>query len=671
MNAELPPAAPDVVAAAVESLTSRLRKKLDAAIETYAAVPVTVDGGALRIRCGEDAEVTLTPGPSGAVTDAEQAVCSCLLAPRCLHRAAVLSACPVADADATADAETEVESSDTATGLHGGQGGTPSADDPQAAGTTGTPAVGGPIATAVPGEGTSRADAIGATRAAGATGPTGSTGAPSGAGRTSGTGGAKNTTGTPRAPEAKTPTLAQVAAANDLWAATATVLAAGVPAAGAVPQAELLRAAHTARLAGLHRAEAAALRVVRGLRGARARHDGHRLADLVANVRELLLTTGLLSAADPDPALVGTARRAYRPGGSLRVHGVCREPVISATGYGGVVTHLVSDDGRWCSIADVKPGGPARARGAATATVALGSGTLNHAQLSRGGLLISGATLSPDGRLGSGKGVRATPLPGLSWTSDPLAALFTRPLAEAVAERLTGSPGADPEQAEQAARTLIGCDLVLVGAAGDHLLARELSPAGQSAAEGLLVRLTPANGHPDLAHTANFRQLAARPGLRLRVLGRLEPDRAATLRPLAVGPAPDTEATLRLPDGWQGHADLGYDRLQGAHFPPPDALPTMDGLVGVPTDPLAEAPLWRLRRLVEVAVSGGRRAVAEPARDGDRNGGGAALRRSGFHAAADLSTALTAEADRRSRDVFGRVTNPDPDRYARAWLATA
>lgn len=155
------------------------------------------------------------------------------------------------------------------------------------------------------------------------------------------------------------------------------------------------------------------------------------------------------------------------------------------------------------------------------------------------------------------------------------------------------------------------------------------------------------------------------------MLGHLEPDRAATLRPLAIGPAPDTDATLRLPDDWQGHADLGYDRLQGTHFPPPDALPAVDGLGGVPTDPLAEAPLWRLRRLVEVAVSGGRRAVAEPARDGDRNGGGAALRRSGFRAAADLSTALTAEADRRSRDVFGRITDPDPDRYARAWLATA
>lgn len=149
------------------------------------------------------------------------------------------------------------------------------------------------------------------------------------------------------------------------------------------------------------------------------------------------------------------------------------------------------------------------------------------------------------------------------------------------------------------------------------------------------------------------------------------PCRAADLRCHVLPGRPSRLRQGRPGKAWQGHADLGYDRLQGAHFPPPSALPSTNGLAGIPTDPLAEAPLWRLRRLVEVAVSGGRRALAEPARDGDRNGGGAALRRTGFRAAADLAAALTAEADRRSRDVFGRITDPDPDRYARAWLATA
>ncbi|MEU9395430.1 hypothetical protein AB0D86_36225 [Streptomyces sp. NPDC048324] len=616
MNTELPPVAPDVVAAAVEQLTSRLRKKLDATIETYLTLPVTTDGTVRRVRCGEDAEVTLTPGPSGAITDAAQAECSCLLAPRCLHRTAVLGAAPVADSDAVADP----------------------GDQP--------PKGGAEVAEPDGGAGESRTSGTDAT-AASPTGPT-----------------STDTT----APPPVAPTTAQVTAASGLWAAAAAVLAAGVPGAGAVPQAELLRAAHTARLAGLHRAEAAALRVVRALRAARARHDGHRLADLVAALRELLLTSGLLAASDPDPSLVGTARRSYRPGGSLKVHGVCREPVISATGYGGVVTHVLADDGRWFSVSDVKPGGPARARGAATASVALGSGSLDHAQLSRGGLLISGATLSPDGRLGAGKGVRATPVAGLSWTSGALARLFARPLAQAAAARLAA--GDDAERTGPEAAELIGCDVVLVGAAEDHLLARELTTQGADG-EGLLIRLVPANGHPELAHAANFRKLASRPGLRLRVVGRLDPDRAATLRPLAVGPVPDGAATLLLPPEWAGHADLGYDRLEGAHFPPAGELQPVEGPTVLPPDPVAEAPLWRLRRLVEVAVSGGRRTAAEPARNGDRASGAAALRRSGFRTAADLADALASEADRRSRDVFGRTQQADPDAYARVWLSAA
>lgn len=685
MNAELPPVAPDVVAAAVEALTSRLRKKLDAAIESYATVPVTTDGDVRRVRCGEDAEVTLTPGASGAVTEAEQAVCSCLLAPRCLHRTAVLGACPVADAELLAGGDGDADP--TAEGTTGGDDGPPadagSADDTREPTTSATS-----TSSATP-EATTSAS----TPSAGSTPHPDAT--------------------TPVTPPTA-PTAAQVAAARGLWTAAAAVLAAGVPAAGAVPQAELLRAAHTARLAGLHRAEAAALRVVRGLRGARARHESHRLADLVAALSELLLTSGLLARGETDAALLGTARRAYRPGGALRVHGVCREPVISATGYGGVVTHVLSDDGRWLSVSDVKPGGVGRAKGAGTATVAIGSGSLDHARLARGGLLISGATLSPDGRLGAGKGVRATPVPGLAWTSGPLAALFARPLGEVVAERLADAPDVDPEQRERHVRELVGCDLVVVGTADGRLIARE-APAGRPDEEGVLLRLAPANGHPELPHTANLRQLGARPGLRVRVIGRLESDRAATLRPLAVAPLPDTGATLRLPTEWGGHADLGYDRLEGFHFPSAETLaetvtsagaktvtetsadtgtgtsaeasgeastvtpsgtssetvPQAAAPLVLPPDPLAEAPLWRLRRSVEVAVSGGRRAAAEPARDGDRSGAGAALRRGGFRTAADLADGLATEADRRSRDVFGRTGEPDPDGYARAWLAAA
>ncbi|GAA3070178.1 SWIM zinc finger family protein [Streptosporangium carneum] len=671
----LPAVEPHVAAAAVEDLTPRLRKKLDAAVERCVALPVVADGRTVSVNWGEDAVVTLVPGRSGVVVDPGAALCSCLLAPRCLHRAAVLTACPVADTDADTDVESGAESAGRDADTAGDAGAVLDEDTTAHAATTARAGAGS----------ASRAGRVegGAQEAGGAPAP-------------------DQESGSPRADTPTGPTAGQVAAAAEVREAAVAVLVAGVPGAGAVLQAELLRAAHTARLAGLPRAEAAALRVVRGLRAARERHDGHRLTDLASALRDLLLTSGRIAAADSDPALLGTTRRAYRQGEGLRVHGVCREPVISATGYGGVVTHLVAEDGRWFSVADVRPGGAARARGAGTATVTLGAATVNHAQLARGGLLISGATISPEGRLGSGRGVRATPVAGLPWSQGPLAALFARTLAQAADARLSSDLWGDPQAAEEANRP-VGCDLVIVGAEGDRLLARELprsegpartesgtgNPAdsepgtgggevpgdGPFPPRGPLIRLVAANPHPDLAHVENLRQLASRPGLRVRVIGRLDPDRAATMRPLAVGPVPGPGPTLRLPAEWLGRADLGYDRLRGSHLPSRDDCPPNPGTESeggtADADPVAGSPLWRVRRLVELAVSGGRRAVAESARGGDSLAQSAPLRRAGFETAAELFVALTEEADRRARDVFGRLVDTEGDRYAWSWLAAA
>jgi SWIM zinc finger len=678
------------VAAAVEALTSRLRKKLDAAVEQYAALPVEVDGAEVRITCGEDAVVTLSPGASGVVEEEGQARCSCLLAPRCLHRAAVLSACPLADAPAATQVlppesgQPEAHAPAPATdppSPHASPASDPASPaSPQASPASRQASAASPQDPPPESRGAEglAAGGSGPSRIA-AGGPAGPTPGPAPAPAPAPAG--SPTAHTASAPAHPAPSPAQVAAAAGLWAAGAAVLALGVPAAGAVPQAELLRAAHSARLAGLPRAEAAALRVVRGLRSAREQRVGSHLADLLSALRELLLIAGRLAAGDPDPALTGTVRRAYEQGGSLRVYGVFREPVISATGYGGVVTHVVTEDGQWFSVADVRPGGAARARGAATAPVAIGSATLNHSQLARSGLLIVGATVSPDGRLGAGKGVRATPVKGMPWGEGPMAALFARPLGEEAQTRLSGEVWSE-SGTEEVAKEPVGCDLMIVGAAGDHVLARALAPAGGETVTGdgtspgpdagprpvgPLIRLVPASRHPDLAHVANLARLASRPGLCVRVVGRVEPDRTTTLRPLAVAPVPGAELTLRLPAEWQDHADLGYDRLQGTHLPPAQEEPPYQE--GEERDPLAVAPLWRVRRLVELAVAGGRRAVAESGRGGDFKAQQASLRRSGFRTAADLATALTTEADRRDRDVFGRLTDPGPDRYAWAWLA--
>ncbi|MBE1487435.1 hypothetical protein [Plantactinospora soyae] len=712
----LPPVAPQVVAAVTADLSSRLAKKLDATIERVGAAPRSAGPDGLRIDCGPDAIVTLTPGPSGVITDADQVRCGCLLAPRCLHRAAVLGACPVADPAMLSSSSSSSSSSDDESGAattiapNTCSGDTAVSGDPDLSAAGSTKATGA----ATPSGSAATSTGSAATSTDRARTPNGSVAtstdsvgtAPGGGGTSALGGGVAAPAGTGRAARSGGPTAAQRVAASGLWRAGVAVLAAGVPAAGAVLQAELLRSAHSARLAGLPRAENAALRAVRGLRAARARHDGHRLAELVVVLHEVLLTSGRLAAGDADPALVGVSRRSYRPGGSLRVSGVCREPVISATGYAGVVTHLRCADGRWFSIVDVQPGGPDRARNCANAVVEVGLAAVNHAQLARGGLLITGATVSPDGRLGAGRGVRAIPVDGPSWSTGSPAELFARPLAEAVRAQL----GPAPEQAGNGSDVhlgtnihlgtasdgsaggpeLVGCDLVVLGAAGDHLLARELTPSaaepvaaaepaiatgpviatGRAIATGPVIRLVPADSHPELAHLANLRRLASRPGLRIRVVGRLDTERASTLRPLAVGPVPGAEPTLRLPEQWLDHADLGYDLLQGGHLPPVgEGLP--DVPVGQPgPDLVAASPLWRVRRLVELAVAGGRRTVGEAAR-GDGSGLTAPLRRAGFAVAAALATALGAESDRHGRDSFGRLTDPDPDRYAWAWVAAA
>ncbi|MFJ9432653.1 hypothetical protein ACIRQY_23770 [Streptomyces sp. NPDC101490] len=616
----LPPVAPEVLAGAVESLSARLRKKLDAAIEGCAAGAVPAADGSFEVRFGADAVVTLRPGPSGAVVDAGQAVCTCLLAPRCLHRAAVLGAAPIADPEVL--------------GAPDGPEAAGAAGDADALGTPGRP----------PGDGPAWPDGVpggkgGAGRGPAAPGP--------GAGA--------------MAVEDPAPALtaAQTRAAAALWAAAAEALSAGVTAGGAVLQAELLRAAHTARLAGLPRAEAAALRVVRGLRSAREHGRGQRLGDLTSAFRELLSEAAVLVSGAAGSG-AASSRRPYGQGGSLRVYGLCREPVLSATGYGGVSTHLVAPDGSCFTVSDVRPGGLARARGAGSASVALGGAVLDHGGLARGGLRIVGATVSPDGRLGAGRGVAATPLRGVDWSDEPAAALFARPVREAMAAVLD----ADGPGAEGSGAPLLGCDVVVVGAVGEYLVVRV-------AGDGPSLRLRPAHPHPELPHSANLRRIARYPGLELRVLGRPDPERAATLRPLAVGPVPGSSRTLRLPEEWLGRADLGYDLLQGGHFPSGTAPGGSYEPVAAGPDPLADAPLWRVRRLLETGVAGGRRAVAEAGRGTETAAFAVPLRRAGLGGAARLAEVLAAEADRRPRDAFGRLSDPSADGYARAWLASA
>lgn len=450
-------------------------------------------------------------------------------------------------------------------------------------------------------------------------------------------------------PEAAGP--AQRAAADALWSAGTAVLEAGVDGAGAVTQSALLRAAHTARLQHLPRAAGAALSVVTLLRAARTGSPSYRTADLVTALAELLGTArrvGTASGAELE-AVRGRARRPYSPDGSLRLYGLFTEPVVTDSGHGGVRTWVAGTDGRLCTVGDVAPGGVGRALGVADRAVRLGDSALTHRELGRAGLAVSGATISPDGRLGAGKGVKAVTARGAAWTEPPLAALWETPPSEQAARALrSASRYADQDAGGS---DLLFLDVELLGAVresgGICLLAR--------GAGGIPVRLTAADDDPALAHRDNLMLLAAAPGTRLRIIGRLVPAPHPRLTLLACS-HPTAEGTV----------DLGLDRLRRADLPdasaPVHPVPPQHGESG------AHSPLHLLERRVEQTVLAGRAALGML---GDLTAETARLRRAGLPTAAGLLTALSTSAAQRERDHFGRLLPADTAGFAACWLAAA
>ncbi|MGW0876187.1 hypothetical protein ACWD3Z_37740 [Streptomyces sp. NPDC002740] len=449
--------------------------------------------------------------------------------------------------------------------------------------------------------------------------------------------GASQPSATETAQTAQTADPGQLAAARAVYDATAAVLEAGADGSGAVLQAELLRAAHTARLAGLPRVAAAAVSVVNGVRAARSADPAHRLPDLVEALRTVLgMAHRLPFATGQDLAeLRGGVRQPYTPDGSLRLYGLFSEPVLTTTGYAGAVTWTADAEGRLYTVSDVAPGGPGRATGAADRAVRIGDTALTHRELSRAGLAVSGATVSPTGRLGAGAGVRAVRASGAAWRAEPLDRLWAVPVAEQVARALGGGHG------------LLFLDVTLAGtvreATGDRLLAE---------CEGRTVRLAVAHDDPALPYRDNLRLLAAARGSRLRVVARLAP-----------GPLPRALLLAAEHPARPGdRVDLGLDRLQHADLPAPTAAPA------APAPPVDEAPLHLLRRRVHQTVSGGRRVLAFP---DNGAGDGGRLRRVGLATAGDLLGELRSAAADRSRDAFGRLLPADTGRFAGAWLAAA
>jgi hypothetical protein len=477
----------------------------------------------------------------------------------------------------------------------------------------------------------------------------------------------------PAAAVALTPS--QVAAARLGWRTASDVLVAGAMGSGAVLQAELLRAAHEARAEGLHRLASAALRVVRGVRDLRAEAPEFSLDSYVADLGDLLTTAHVLARAgeglpgDELPGFVGVARRSYGPAGDLHLVGLFTEPIIAASGYAGVVTYLCDARGRVWTVSDVVPGEAGRARGAYDAGVRIGDVSVSHRRLAREGLFVQGATGSADMRLGSGAAVRAARASATTWLDDVPRTLWEAPI-EAQVERAYGALAAGAPSERPGGAVLLFVRGRVLGAERGALVVEIVRGA-----DARPLRVVAPLDHEATSYRDNLALLARAPGLPLRIIGRIVPERPRTMAGLAVGPearekegpfgggAPEEkpgDARLRLPDDWGGRAMLGLDRLQAAHVA---GTSPCEAVVAVQESTRAD-PLLALHRRVQRLALGGARSLPPSALP--------ELLREG----ADVARRMMPAAAAILRAIVGAVESPArslerADALARAWLAAS
>lgn len=532
-----PPITPDLLAATLAAAPARVRKRLDAApaiAETWtwerSDATWLVIAGDERVRLPHTEPVT-------ALT---QVTCTCLLAPRCLHLLAVLTALPLAEA-------------------------APSPED----------------APLPPSD---------------------------------------ETTNAVRAEQVELDD-AQRAAAALAWEAGAALLATGAAHAGSAVRLRVLRAVHACRAAGLHRVAAAASAVAQAVQDLAAERPHFTLAGYADELAELLETAWRLGAGpeggrpEVTAAEVGVGRRSHTGLAPTVLHGLFTEAVVTGSGYAGAVTYLADGDGRLLTVGDVLPGGQERVRAAYRAGVRFGGLSLSHEQLSRRRIFTQHAAASPDGRLSGGRTTTAASQGPSDWNAPPLDALWTTPL------------DAQLDRAWTSTDRLLFLDATVAG------------PGLLLETEYGLLRAVPPSDHTFSSCEENLRRLAATPGRRVRLIGRVLPARA-TVAALAV-------------DG----LNLAFDDLNGPMAPP-----------FAPIGDDAPSPLRELRRILDRLALGGR-TTAGPAATATVRRAASRLRRDHLPTAAALLDTLADRASEVRRGVTGQAVPAPPDRTARAWLA--
>lgn len=607
---------PGVLADMTAAAPARLQKKLDKSPNVASSWSWSADDTVWTVAAGEET-VRLQAAVIGSADDV---ACTCLLAPRCFHVLAVLSVLDIAaETDVEADIETGVE---TDSQIH-----------------------------AETGSGTAEA--------------------------------AETLRTAPQVAAVERPVLTagQQQAVADVRRVLAKIVSAGLRAAGTVLQSRLLRAIHACRSEGLHRLAAATLRIMTNIRQVRVDSDAFACAQASADLLEALEVAHCLSpAAGSDGAAglkmaarqtatpagvaaswIGTARRRFHPVSHLKLYGLCCEPILTRSGYSGVVTWMMDDDGWLCTLSDVQPGGADRIPQAWRSGVSVAGLALPHRELSRRSLLISKATRSRDGRLGGAESARAVAVDGAGWDAAPILAAFARSYEEQVdgafaARRL-------PEAERPAGADLLFLEVTVLGCAGADLIVRTHCAR--------VLRLGIQIDTDGVSFRENIVMLSRAPGLRIRCVVRIDFQRAGCGLLLSVGPPTDVSEgpQLRFEEAVCFHADFGLDVIERGQLTTAERSP-------VTIDPEAAGVVEYqdqedvLTRWLQAIVLGGRHAVPTGAVDVAVQDAGRLNRQLRPTAAAVLCR-LVESAVATQTDILGVRFPVDDASLAENWLAAA
>jgi hypothetical protein len=646
--------APDFLASFLEALPSRLRRKLETEQNLTdgwtATIESTADSERLTVDAGNDTILHLGTQTLIVSTD-NDLQCSCLLAPRCLHRGALLLSLAIQDElhdDEAAETVDNPVQSEPDTGLLGDPAFTndPRAPDPGATDDR------SPLAT------TGRSDAMGSADLVALSGHS-------------------------------APSTSQRLAAQAVWDAAAPIILQGMANSGSLRLASLLRAANVCRAEGLHLLARASVSLAAQLQRRQRGDASFVLAEATNDVRIVLSDAWRLSTQALVPEyLLKSGTRSFSAQGGLRLTAVACEPVIAASGYAGVVTHLVDASGSPRHLAQVMPGGPQDVKAGYQTAIRIGDTTITHDRLSRAGLIVSGATVAPDGRLGAGAGVKAAP---------SRSSVLTPMDLSHVAARAQASLGGQPPQ------PLVVCQARILGTDRNQLLVAlesplsDTSPANEQvgtsarvdpeqaahqsadathetdAPKQRLAYLSATSNHQSLPANDNLRLLGNYVGLRIVLCAEVMPAPVPTLRLLSFSCVHGADCTF--PSTWEQRCNAGLDRLEPSmiRFRPVNQ-PFRSASGATTYTQSSSVPgvevISEVRRMIERVASLGTVALQTTiGPEGDRLV--RSLRRHSLNHGASLLEHFNEVRHTTEREVDGRLRPPSTSLCAQAWLALA